>query len=89
MDETENDTIQPTQITPQSGSETHYQSSQSVTGSSQSRASTTFTMAESQQVISVTEARMSELIEGRTQTEHLLARNPIKTQPIAEELAPG
>lgn len=94
MDEQGNSTMLPTQITPQSGTEItpqsgteiQYQSSQSATGSSQSTAlTTTFTMPESQQVISLAEVRMSELIEGAAETERLPVENPLETQPIAEE----
>lgn len=94
MNEQGNSTILPTQITPQSGTEItpqsgteiQYQSSKSATGSSQSTAlTTTFTMPESQQVISLAEVRMSELIEGVAQTEQQPVENPLKTQSNAEE----
>lgn len=88
MNEPENTTmLPPSQITPQTQGSTHYNSSQSqATGSSQSRASTSCTVTESQQVISLAEVRMSELIGGHpaVQTEDVLARDPFETQPAPE-----
>lgn len=73
----------PSQITPQTQTETNYTSSQSVTGSSQSRVSNSITLQESQPVLSVAEARMSEFIEvyPPVQTENIADMDPLGTEP--------
>lgn len=90
-------TVQQSQNVNQSDAETHYSTSQSASGSTQSTNRSSqctnlvpFTPAESQQVISLAEVRMSEFIESHppAESEDALARNPLETQAVPENL-PG
>lgn len=84
----------PSQVTQQSHTttDTYYSSSQSVSGSSRNNALVVYTAAESQQVMSVDEVRMSEFIESCPPANTLSvvgiqARNPLETQATSESIA--
>lgn len=75
--------VSQTQITPQSG-ETHYSSPQSGNVSDKEVSTDLFATVPSQQILSLAEVRMSELIEGTAsiQNAFLCAENPLDTQTL-------
>lgn len=77
------------QITPQSEVGTHYSSSQNVAKSGKEVSDISAT-AQSQQIISLAEVRMSELIEGIASGPNviLLAENPLETKVVIQD-TPG
>lgn len=80
---TQDSTATVSQIAPQSG-ETHYSSPRSGNVSNNEVSSDLFATVPSQQILSLTEVRMSELIEGPAsiQSAFLLAENPLATQAL-------
>lgn len=83
--DTQDATMLPSQITPQSG-ETHYSSSGTFGATSGKDVSADlFPTQPSQQILSLAEVRMSELIVGSApvQNAFLLAKNPLDTEVVA------